>query len=285
MKPFLLLISLSFCSVAHAQTKVTVRVLDPKNAPIAGANVAVQIWRGTSAKTIAPQVTDQNGAAILDVPASETGKPNGSISVVAAGFAFENASLAGKDLEIHLEPGVTWRGKVADEAGKPIEGASVQVSGARSGRDWDSAKRLFGEKNSAAYTSKSGADGSFAIKDVPAKIGLQWNIEHPIYAAKNGYEALPEVEMSIKLAPGGSLHGRVLDLAGKPIAGAMVYASLSQFGGGNDGTSNEKGEFRRWKSGGGARNSRRDGFCNRRNGARRQNAKTARGRQHHRAGR
>lgn len=247
MKSLFLLLSLlsvpALTVPVWAQTVIIVHVLDPKNAPVAGASVEVQIWRERS-KAIPPQITGVDGAVTLELPAPENGKPvQGGVSVAAPGFAFNNGALKGENMEIHLQPGVTWRGKVMDEAGKPVEGASVRINRAMLGNDYATNIRPFGEKNSAAYTSKSAADGSFAIKDVPAKMGLQWVIEHPDYALKNGSGALAEAELGVKLAPGGALKGRVLDLAGKPLANVMVYASISRFDGGNEGKTDADGAY------------------------------------------
>lgn len=242
---FLLFLSLFLASVAHAQIQVTVRVLDAQNAPVAGASVAVESWLATDpGKTVPPLTTDAGGTASFEAPTSPGGKIQGEVSVMAPGFGFGHAALKDKTLEIRLEPGAIWRGKVTDETGKPIAGAEVKVTGAMLGRDWETRASLVGKKHRAAYTLKSGADGSFAIRDVPAKLELQWSVNHPDYARKSGRGAVPATEIAVKLAPGAAIRGRVLDLAGQPLSGATVYASPSPFGeGGNNAETDDKGAF------------------------------------------
>lgn len=247
MKPFLLSVSLFGALLtaipALAQTKFAVRVLDSKGAPIVGANVEAQIWR-EGAKPVAPQTTDANGAASFAIP-EFNGKPaSAGISVVAPGFAFKNAALKAENVEITLQPGVIWRGKVTDEAGKPVAGASVRVMGAMLGNVWESGVSLFGKRNSAAYTTQTGADGSFSVADVPAKMGLRFEVEHPDYAVKGGNDALPDAPAIIKLALGGSVRGRVLNVAGRPIAHALVHANPQRLSDSpNGGQTDENGVF------------------------------------------
>ncbi len=246
MKPFLLLLCLLLSGAARAQTKVTVRVVDAKKAPVAGANVEVQLWRNRLIPVPA-QITGTDGTATVELSAAPGDKPdgklNGVVSVVAPGFAFNNAVLTGKDLEVQLDAGATWHGTVKDEAGMPVEGAVVRVSGAMEGNDWQHRLALYGAKSIAAYTTKSGADGNFAIKDVPAKMGLQWSIERPGYAIQGGVGALADAAIAIKLLPGGSLRGRIVDLAGAPLANVLVYASIARYASGNSGKSGADGGF------------------------------------------
>ncbi len=163
--------------------------------------------------------------------------------MVARGFAFANAPLKGETVEIRLEPGATWRGKVTDEAGTPVAGAKVSVRSAMKKGDWESRRDLQGEKNEAAYQTQTGADGAFAVADAPADLGLEWSVEHPDFTLKRGNEAPANAAFSTQLAPGGSLRGRVLGLDGKPLAGVMVYGSVGRYGGGNDGKTDAKGEY------------------------------------------
>ncbi len=244
MKRFVLLFSLILAVPMWAQNKVIVRVVDTQNVPIAGASVEAQIWSERQ-KPIAGQITDQNGAATFDLPSGANGKlANGSFSVAAKGFAFNNAVMKADTLEVKLEPGAIWRGKVTDEAGKAVAGAKVRVTNALKGVDWENSRRPFGEKNLALYTAQSGADGSFEIADVPVDWNLSYYVENPKFAINNGSGALAGVEKLIKMAPGGGVRGRILDLEGKPLSQILVYAAPTPRGaGGNGGKTDENGVF------------------------------------------
>ncbi len=243
MKP-LLLTFLLFAAPVWAQNPVVVRVLDAAGAPLPNALVKVQTW-GQGDKLIPEAATDANGTATFSLPVKpDAKKPVGRIVVAARGFGFAGAPLAGENLELRLEKGATWRGKVLDEAGKPVEGAVVSVSGVKPDGDWEGAVWLIGEKIPALYTAKSGADGSFQIEDVPATMGLTYGVKHPRFAVAVGRDVAASREEIIKLVPGGGIRGRVLDVEGKPLPKTEVWAMpVPRDEGGNRAVTDENGNF------------------------------------------
>ncbi|HEX8464130.1 MAG TPA: carboxypeptidase-like regulatory domain-containing protein, partial [Abditibacterium sp.] len=231
MKPFFLVGALLAAPV-WAQNAVTVRVVDAQNKPIAGAGVEVRLWR-EDPKPSTPILTKSNGAAMLSLPSDGDGKPmRASITVAAKGFAFASVAVTGQSVEVQLKKGATWRSQVVDNAGKPIAGAKISVQAVLKGDDFRSLTFLRNTRAAEKYVAQSGADGRFQIADLPADMDLIFRVTHPRYAVGSGQDAPGPSGEIIKLALGGGLRGRLLDVAGKPLSQTKVYASQPNGAGG-----------------------------------------------------
>jgi hypothetical protein len=228
MKISLLLLAVSISVPVWAQNPVTVRVLDEAGAPVVDAVLQAQIWDGE--KVLQPTAkSDAEGNAAFSLPQKPDAKKTvGQFVVVAQGFAFASGRFNGETVEIRLEKGAVWRGKVVDEDGKPLEGAKVRVAGAMPPREYTRRVWLYGEAMRARFTAVSGADGAFQIADVPAKLGLHFNVEKAGFAAARGQDVLAASQTEIKLVKGAVLRGTLLDLEGKPLAKTRVFAQAMQ---------------------------------------------------------
>ncbi|BCM93018.1 hypothetical protein IAD21_04905 [Abditibacteriota bacterium] len=253
MKRFFPLVVVLSGSPVWAQNALSVRVVDAAGAPIAGAQVQVRAWSDTApAPFISPKVTDASGTVLFALPVQSGGKPlSTSIVAGAKGFAFNSAFVIGGKVEVRLERGVAWRGKIVDEEGKPLAGARVTLRGAMKGHDFRSLVFLAYENTasantnplSALYSTLSKADGSFVIENAPADKELIFQANRAGFALVNGQDARAGVEEQIKLQLAGSVHGRALGADGKPIANLKVYASGQYRMGGNGSTTDAKGAF------------------------------------------
>ena len=188
---------LSAVMVMKEGLEVTGKVTDKLGNPIAGAKIydtEDYWWRST--KPIAE--TDSQGQF-----RSNTNPGAATWTVQAPGYAPDLRVVTIKagmsPVEIHLEPGRVIEGKVTDQAGKPIEGASIYA------RSW---RRQRGRLHLEA---KTGADGNFKVTDAPAD-------EVSFDIGKEGYMVLEKHTMkprrrryNITLRPTLKVHGKVLD--------------------------------------------------------------------------
>ena len=184
--------------------KVAGTVTDKRGKPIVGAKIydsESYWWRST--KPLA--ATDAQGQF------RSNATPGAAIwTVQAPGYAPDmkvvNIKAGIQPVEFRLEPGRTIEGKVTDQAGKSIEGASVYA------RTWR------GERGRLHLEAKTDAKGRFKITDAPAdevrfnisKQGLMMLEKYPMRPGKETY--------AITLRPTLKVRGTVLDArTGRPI--------------------------------------------------------------------
>ena len=184
---------------------VTGHVWDEGGKPIAGAHV---VYRSSKK----PIPCDEEGGYELRVPSSFS---RVSLYAGAAGHAaLRKTAVAPKPgktvvLDFRLHPGLTVKGRVVDEAGMPVEGASVRT--------------FFSMRYK---TVESDAKGRFVLDYLD-----RGRPSHSLYARKKGYvEARTRVETvavqesyELVMKRGVRVHGRVTNKDGAPVAGAQVY--------------------------------------------------------------
>lgn len=197
---------------ATTGASLRVTVVWPQAVPAAG--VVVFLRHGDYAHSYEPFAsgrTDDSGVAqFADVPLGKlrlsTDRGRNASTEIAPG---EN------ELRIELEAGVAVRGKVVDPAGGAVADATVWLQTA--GYAWWN----------GAPIATTGADGSFELGQIQKGASLG------AFAAGFGPSPLvdlddvdvskPPAEVTLQLASdGGSLLGLVVDVAGAPIAGAVV---------------------------------------------------------------
>ena len=245
---FVLPLAVIFCALpAWAQNPVSVSVLDEAGQPIAGAVVTVRVLTPDETK-VAPQNTDASGKVVFSLPNDKDGKPTGGAFMAGArGYVFGGAiginGPLSKPLEIRLARGQTWRGKVVDDQGNPLEGAKIILRGAMKGRDYSSVIFLDDEKLSDLYSAQSGADGTFEIPNLPTDRDLLYAVTRANFAYYRGQDASVDVKELIKMTPSGAIKGRALDVAGKPLAKLKVYARSTNHMEGNSAVTDAKGDF------------------------------------------
>lgn len=224
-----------------AQNPLSVNVLDEAGQPIAGALVAVRVFTADDNIELAPQTADANGKTIFSMPNDKAGKPTaGAFMAGANGYSFGGAiGVSGPlavPLEIRLERGQSWRGKIVDDKGAPLEGAQITIRGAVKDRDYASMLFLSDEKLGALYSAKSGADGTFEIPNLPTDRSLLYGVTRPKFARIQGQNASVGVVEVVKMKAAGSIKGRALDVAGEPLAKTKVYASAANHMDGGEGS-------------------------------------------------
>lgn len=119
-----------------------------------------------------------------------------------------------------VDPKYSVEGKVLDSKGAPIAGAEI----------------IIGERQCGCpqlQPAATGADGKFAVKDIPKDALYQWRGPTLLITitAKGFATTLLELpakqetkDIEVRLAPGNKIRGKVVDTDGKPIQGAFVAA-------------------------------------------------------------
>ncbi len=233
------------CVPAWAQNPVAVHVVDDKGAPVALAQVEFWAW-GEHKMILVNALTDAKGDASASLALKSKGdQAAGQVTVHAPGFAPAGGAIKGGRLELHLERGVTWRGKVVDEAGQPIEGAQVGISTASAkGAALFAYVNLGVEKIQEAYTASTAKDGTFKIEDLPDGGEFSFSVTHAKYARAGGTRTVGAEEKVITLSPGAGVRGQLLDLNGALLAKTDVFAQSTDMGRGyGSATSDGQGHF------------------------------------------
>lgn len=116
--------------------------------------------------------------------------------------------------EFRLARGVELGGAVVDEAGAPIEGATVELSTSFADSDYP-------PLNMAITSLKTDARGRWRSAEVPDALkGVSLSISHPDYQSAS--ERPSRGDLRHVLAQGETVTGRVVGPDGRPIAGANV---------------------------------------------------------------
>jgi len=207
---------------------VSGRVLDGGGKPVAGAKVTWEAYR-TDEETLADETRGESPAPLGETTTDAEGrfrvaldKPGVEVSLRVLPGALPGALLEGPydssedvaldDIELPAAKKVT--GRVTDEAGKPVSGAKVRVSGGLALEDDDS--RFYAE----ATTS---TDGSFSIGNAPEGAGsITARAAGFTPASQLGLQRRSSLKLTVK--NGETVQGTVLDSGGKPAEGAIVVA-------------------------------------------------------------
>ncbi len=149
-------------------------------------------------------------------------------------------------------PGGTCHGRVRDAFGKPVVGAKV-LAGPRGGHNVEHESGLRGAAPSPACVHTN-TSGHFVLpSDLPPGTHPIWAIA-PGYAAWSGSVDIVSGQsqpVDIRLTPGGTLKGQLLDSKGQPVAGGKVaigketsWGSYDHFVPPPTATTNSTGHFR-----------------------------------------
>ncbi len=191
-------------------------VKDEAGQPVPGATVEVNGPPTESelpnyAFSIGTARTDEQGQWRLDVAPRDLAGI--SASVTHPGYRRSWATISH---DLHsvtiLTKGLTVTGQVVDAQGRPIKGARTVM-----GRD------VWGSKHPTATTDERGA---FSLENCPAGgtiVTVQANGFAPRIHDVTADERTPPVVVRMT-EPGATVRGRVVDIAGKPVAGAFVAA-------------------------------------------------------------
>jgi hypothetical protein len=191
------------------------------------AGVRVEARRGDIRPTalldpeamVSAATTDAKGAFHIEGLANQVH----TVSAVARGYgrAHTSASPSGRRVELFLFPGSSIRGVVRDAAGKPIPGVAVRAEGAMRFR------RL-----QAPQTSD--ASGRYEL------LGLEPGVyrvlaHHKDYALGVApgvvVERQADVDLDLRLEPGVTVTGRLVNEDSRPVAGHIAPQEISGEGG------------------------------------------------------
>ena len=235
------------CVPARAQNAITIRVADADKKPLAGATVALRIWGEPPFREETLKAGD-DGTIKFDLAAPlDAKKPVGSVTVHAPGFALQSHAIDAVTIDFALQAGAVWRGKVVDEAGKPLGGARVRVTATwpkGASDDRSEMALVTGDALETLYTATADAAGNFALGDVPAQGKISYGAQAPGYAAAGGYSVRVEKLAKIALVLGAAFKGRLLGLDGRPLAGVRVFAQGTEnYEGYGEAKTDEKGDY------------------------------------------
>lgn len=218
-----------------AAASVAGQVVDPAGKPVSGAEIeAFEV----PARPHGFHPDPADARAVTDAGGRFTIAglhPDGAFEVTAArkGFLPAQEMLAGlrragerPRLRLVLEPSRSGAGKVVDLEERPLPGVEVRLSS--SGRP----AREPGRTMPAAVTD---AEGWFRVDDLPGR-------ELDLEARKRGFSPRvvrrlpvppgqgPADLGTLVLQPGAAVHGRVIDAAGRAVAGASVWVAAEEGG-------------------------------------------------------
>ena len=218
---------------AGAVAEVVVRVVDKETKrPLPGVNLRVWI----NDKVTREHVTDDSGRFVVSLPKEQaesvtiTAQRNGLVPmrVYLRHFAARETEIPQSDT-IAMERGISIGGIVRDEAGGPVEGASVAVLDNNPGQG-ERAVYDFG-----AMTGRTDRLGHWHIDLIPAALDLgrlHFIFSHPEFLSWTDLGTSDQPSAAPKqlrshsgvavLRRGIAVTGRVLARDGSPIAGATV---------------------------------------------------------------
>lgn len=214
-------------TIALAQADVfRGRVVDAANHPIANAEILVQ---ATGAKTqkgeYRVQHADAQGNFSVDVPAGYASY-YGRLTAVAPHMAAASVSLnvadKAKNNIIQLQPAQSVSGRVLDAAGKPVARVKMLMRGYSLGRSLPSTFFIESPWESR-YQTFTDKDGRWQMKAVPQHAIAYMMVEDPRFVSQM-FNASPGAPSVINVRRGATLHGRVVNDAGKPVANINVTA-------------------------------------------------------------
>ncbi|HZN66201.1 MAG TPA: carboxypeptidase regulatory-like domain-containing protein [Tepidisphaeraceae bacterium] len=233
---FLILVAVCGGATAAAQDgagpkALALRVVDGKSqSPVKDVDVTVNFW-GTDEKERKLK-TDAQGSCRIDLPQSLPRYLG--IAVRGKGYVpmrlrWENkpggASTIPNEYTLAMEPGTTLSGRVLDDTGKPVEGATVMLHIRSKNRD---AVQSYDVVYTPITTDK---DGRWSYHTAPAafeavNIGT-YHLKYAIGAfyPMNAFEphsALRDGSATVRLPRGVPVEGVVLGAEGKPVKGAAV---------------------------------------------------------------
>ncbi|HKV09141.1 MAG TPA: carboxypeptidase-like regulatory domain-containing protein, partial [Thermoanaerobaculia bacterium] len=190
--------------------RVAGRVVDTEKRPVAGADLSLRVERPGSERGLIRFVGGASASAVSDEDGrfAFEGMTPGAAELAATAAGFEPARIPdlaipekGLDnLEVVLERGAVIEGRVSTSAGDPVEDARV----------------VCGEA-----ASISDADGAYRLDGVPLGARKVQLLHREYPPLERTVDVQPGVNpLDLILPEGHEVAGRVVDRAGKPVAGA-----------------------------------------------------------------
>ena len=150
------------------------------------------------------------------------GMPNETnvLSVMSEGLQPSFPLVDGKGdqtIQVDLKPGATIRGRVVDDAGKPVADARIMPVVDRSQPEWGKFQPHWpGFVYLHGLETETGDDGSFTLEGMPD--GVKADILARDRSADRRRELSPDASKNVITLTGeGALRGRVVDFKGNPV--------------------------------------------------------------------
>ncbi|MBI5835071.1 MAG: carboxypeptidase regulatory-like domain-containing protein [Armatimonadetes bacterium] len=198
---------------------------DEQGQPLRGATV----WVASRGGRLYPRATDADGILRLEgtLPA---GRDLPLTFVQPGPWRVGRVVVigAGSEARLSRRPATALTGRVVDETGRAVPGATVALSLAPAGEH----PEFCTEPD--ALTCRTDADGRYRFAEVPTgwsgqlRAGRAGYRQSAVVGVEPLGQALPQDLTLLRLAE--SATGRVIDRAGRPVAGAMVLAQDYQNG-------------------------------------------------------
>jgi uncharacterized GH25 family protein len=149
-------------------------------------------------------------------------------------------------LTFNMEPGTSMGGKVVDESGKPVSGATVELIAPENGTHKEGEVRS--QFQAEAHTNDS---GMWSINTAPADASMvDYQVRASGYFTDQVYRNFPSVadlrnrSATLTIQHAVNISGKVFDPSGKPVANADVTAGEEGWGGvRHRARTNDTGEF------------------------------------------
>lgn len=244
-------------SAGPGSTEVRVRVVDDASgAPIPEATVRLRLWDDRQDFRFGEQRATAGGEIVLDV--LNDGPSNRTVQVRAPGYLGTTVRLptplvGGREMELRLTTGTRIGGRVVDEAGRPVNGASVRIHGVlrdASGQEVEAELDLVVSDEDGRWATGSVASPlrrlRFEVKEanhLPLDVRLVEDGEGA--AGRPTADRLLAGEARFVLLAPPEVTGRVLSgTTGAPVAGAeVVVASGPDFVNRRSARTDERGRF------------------------------------------
>ena len=196
-------------------------VTGPDGNPLAGVGVSARRADGSGAQ-LEYVTTGADGAYFIDfLPVGRATLSFSKLDFTRLGGEVTIFPGGTATLDVALKPrphGGSVRGAVTDSAGKPVAGAELLNMGMVS---------------DLVRKTTTGADGAFLLGDVYDRHGHEFTVRAKGFAPKvvqfTPGTAEKPAEVAVKLDAGHAIKARVVDPAGRPVAGAWVYAAEGRY--------------------------------------------------------
>lgn len=212
-------------------------ILSPDGKPIGNADIVLMFgWENAISRT--RSATD--GSFAISGPITPTRYSIAVASVRADGIGFDSEMLSSeKDNIIRIKPSSSVRVTFLDPDGKPIAGMRVWPTFSSFGRlvsreigaDSDFGSIEYPSEWSGDYALRTDADGACVITMLPRQATTALEIDRAEFAQPTTEQRIrtgasaQSLPVTIRLQPGGSIAGRVIDSkTGKGVAGIHLLA-------------------------------------------------------------
>ena len=233
--------------VASGTTTVTGRVVDPAGKALSGVRVRLVrlMMEGQGRRqraTPANQATTAANGSFLLTKGEDPADPRASAVVLAekAGYGLAWGTrypFVPGPMTIRMAEPRTLAGTVVDEKGRGLEGATVSICAARTGRGAED-QHITGTSAAQAFTTRTGADGAFLITGLPEGASVELVVRAPgrgtactfdltdteLYRGGGFRYAAGQGDVRIVLQPESCIRGTVTESGtGRPVPGVELW--------------------------------------------------------------